>query len=176
MTEPNTARMFHMSLNTSSLERSLAFYKALLGVEPVKVRPDYAKFELSDPPLVLSLIPGTSSSAGNLNHAGIRVQTSEDLVDVQRRLEQAGIPTEREDGVECCYALQTKFWAHDPDGARWEIYVFHADVPQWGVRAPAAVPLPLVMSSSSILPGSATAQACGPARQEPARRGSESTD
>jgi hypothetical protein len=44
---------FHASLNVSDLERSVAFYTALLGVGPVKVYPDYAKFETDDPPLVL---------------------------------------------------------------------------------------------------------------------------
>ena len=47
---------------------------------------------------------------------------------MQRRLEMAGLRTEREDGVECCYARQTKFWVTDPDKALWEVYVFHEDV------------------------------------------------
>ena len=100
----------------------------LLGVEPAKVRPDYAKFDLADPPLVLSLAPGRAASGGNLNHAGLRVRNAEELVEIQRRLEAAGMPTQREEGVECCYARQTKFWIADPDGALWEIYVFHEDI------------------------------------------------
>lgn len=51
---------------------------------------------------------------------------------IQRRLEEAGFPTKREDNVECCYALQTKFWVSDPDRALWEIYVFHEDVDRHG--------------------------------------------
>ena len=100
----------------------------LLGVEPAKVRADYAKFDLAEPPLVLSLVPGRPGSGGSLNHAGLRVRTAEELVEIQHRLEAAGMPTEREDGVECCYARQTKFWITDPDGALWEIYVFHDDI------------------------------------------------
>ena len=88
--------------------RSVAFYRALLGVEPAKVRADYAKFDLAEPPLVLSLIPGKPAAGGNLNHVGLRVRTAEELVEIQRRLEMAGMPTEREDGVECCYARQTQ--------------------------------------------------------------------
>ena len=120
---------FHASLNVSNLDRSIAFYRALLGVEPAKVRPDYAKFDLAEPPLVLSLIPGRQpATAGSLNHAGLRVRNAEELVAIQHRLEAAGMPTEREDGVECCYARQTKFWISDPDRTLWEIYVFHEDV------------------------------------------------
>src|SRR5262245_18154682 len=139
--DPNL-RKFHLSLNASNLERSVEFYRLLLGVEPAKVKPDYAKFDLADPPLVLSLVPGEAGRVGSLNHAGLRVRTSEELVDIQRRLERAGIQTERQDGVEFCYAKQTKFWIADPDGALWEIYVFHEDVATFGTStAPRAIPL-----------------------------------
>ena len=111
-----TLRKFHASLNVSELDRSIAFYRVLLGVEPAKVRSDYAKFELAEPPLVLSLIPGRPGPGGHLNHAGLRVRNAEELVEIQRRLEAAGMPTQREEGVECCYARQTKFWITDPDG------------------------------------------------------------
>lgn len=143
-TDP-TLRKFHLSLNVSNLERSVEFYGTLLGTKPAKVKPDYAKFELADPPLVLSLVPGMAGRAGSLNHAGLRVNTAEELVDIQRRLERSGMPTKREDGIECCYAKQTKFWIADPDGALWEVYVFHEDVATFGTStAPRAVPLTAV--------------------------------
>jgi catechol 2,3-dioxygenase-like lactoylglutathione lyase family enzyme len=128
---------FHASLNVADLSRSIAFYRVLLGVEPAKQRPDYAKFELTEPPLILSLVPGQTAGA-SLNHVGLRVRTTGELVDVQRRLESAGISTKREDDVECCYARQTKFWVGDPDGLLWEIYVFHEDIEE---RGDATVPL-----------------------------------
>ena len=40
---------FHASLNVSNLSRSVEFYTALFGLEPVKLYPDYAKFELNEP-------------------------------------------------------------------------------------------------------------------------------
>ncbi len=133
MSSLDKARKFHASLNVSDLARSIAFYRVLFGVEVAKQRPDYAKFELDDPPLVLSLIPGRPGAGGNLNHVGLRVPGSEALVEMQRRVEAAGFPARREDGVECCYALQTKFWVTDPDRTLWEIYVFHEDVDEHGV-------------------------------------------
>jgi catechol 2,3-dioxygenase-like lactoylglutathione lyase family enzyme len=126
------SRTFHASLNVADLARSVEFYQTLLGVEPAKLRPDYAKFELADPPLVLSLIPGAGTAGGNLNHAGLRVRTPQELVDIQQRLEAAGHRTQREDGVECCYSRQTKFWISDPDRALWEIYVLHGDIEEHG--------------------------------------------
>jgi len=134
-----TLRKFHASLNVADLDRSIAFYRVLLGAEPAKVRSDYAKFDLAEPPLVLSLIPGRPGGGGNLNHVGLRVRNAEELVEIQRRLEAAGLHTEREDGVECCYARQTKFWISDPDRALWEIYVFHEDIVDHGSAAPPRV-------------------------------------
>jgi catechol 2,3-dioxygenase-like lactoylglutathione lyase family enzyme len=127
---------FHASLNVSDLARSIAFYRVLLGIEPAKVRHDYAKFELAEPPLVLSLIPRPQGPGGNLNHVGLRLRSAEELVEIQQRLEAAGFKTEREDGVACCYARQTKFWITDPDRALWEIYVFHEDIDEHGHDAP----------------------------------------
>jgi catechol 2,3-dioxygenase-like lactoylglutathione lyase family enzyme len=128
---------FHCSFNVSNLPASIAFYKALLGAEPAKVKSDYAKFEIDSPPLVLSLIPGPAIPGGNVNHTGLRAANSAALVKIQERLEAAGFPTKREDGVECCYALQTKFWILDPDRALWEVYVLEEDLDHKGNgRAP----------------------------------------
>ena len=123
---------FHLSLNINDLNRSIAFLRALLGVEPAKKRHDYAKFELDNPPLVLSLEPHGVTGRGVLNHVGFRMPDAASLVEAQRRLEAAGIETQREEGVECCYARQTKFWATDPDGTLWEVYVFEGDIEHRG--------------------------------------------
>ncbi len=118
-----TQTKFHLSLNVSDVGRSVSFYRALFGLEPANARPDYAKFELTEPPVVLSLIPASHSLGGALNHLGIRVADAAALVEVQARLEAAGMPTQREEGVDCCYSRQTKFWIADPDRNLWEIYL-----------------------------------------------------
>ena len=124
---------FHISLNVADLAASVRFFRTLLGVEPAKVRPDYAKFEPEEPPLVLSLEPAKAVNAGGaLNHLGFRMPDAKALVAVQERLERAGLRTKREEGVECCYARQTKFWAHDPDGNLWEVYTFDGDIAHRG--------------------------------------------
>lgn len=124
---------FHLSLNVADLATSVAFFRTLLGVEPAKVRADYAKFEPDSPPLVLSLEPAKQvGSGGALNHVGFRLPDAKALVAMQERLERAGLRTKREDGVECCYARQSKFWAHDPDGNLWEVYTFDGDIDHRG--------------------------------------------
>jgi catechol 2,3-dioxygenase-like lactoylglutathione lyase family enzyme len=124
---------FHISLNVADLDRSVAFYRLLFNREAAKCRPDYSKFESDDPPLVLSLEPNPRSPGGSLNHLGFRVGDSAALVEIQRRFEAAGISTQREEGVECCYALQTKFWLTDPDRNLWELYVLHEDLDHRGI-------------------------------------------
>src|SRR5439155_25628520 len=42
---PAQAVRFHLSLNVSDLSRSVAFYRILFGVEPAKLRGDYARSE-----------------------------------------------------------------------------------------------------------------------------------
>jgi catechol 2,3-dioxygenase-like lactoylglutathione lyase family enzyme len=136
---PATPTRFHLSLNVNDLERSVLFLQALLGMPPAKRRHDYAKFEIDDPPLVLSLEPHGFSGQGALNHLGFRMANSAALVEAQQRLEAAGISTQREEGVECCYARQTKFWATDPDGTLWEVYVFEGDIDHRGAGQPLEV-------------------------------------
>ncbi len=124
---------FHLSLNVTDLDRSVRFFRTLFGTEPAKVRSDYAKFEPADPPLVLSLEPAREVGRnGALNHLGFRLPDARSLVAMQERLERAGLRTKRDEGVECCYARQTKFWAHDPDGNLWEVYTFDGDLDHRG--------------------------------------------
>jgi catechol 2,3-dioxygenase-like lactoylglutathione lyase family enzyme len=136
--------IFHLSLDVHDISASVSFFKLLLGCEPAKVKPDYAKFEVADPAVVLSLEKRDIVVGGRLNHAGIRVKDSSQLVDIQRRLEEGGVRTLWEDGVECCYAKQTKFWAKDPDGTLWEVYVLEKDLSQRG-----AGHLPLAIAQSN---------------------------
>lgn len=143
---------FHLSVNVSDLDKSVQFFQTLFGTGPAKRRADYAKFELDDPPLVFSLEPNAPAGRGALNHAGFRFSDATTLVEAQRRLEMAGIHTQREEGVECCYARQTKFWVNDPDGGLWEFYVLEGDLDHRGegqsleqmigTEASAALPAP----------------------------------
>jgi catechol 2,3-dioxygenase-like lactoylglutathione lyase family enzyme len=125
---------FHASLNVSNLARSVEFYTALFGQEPVKFYDDYAKFELEEPPLVLSLKPKRACVGGPLNHLGLRLIKTGHLDAVRDRLRRVGARFGEQDDVKCCYARQTKLWITDPDETLWEVYVLHEDVPDWGEK------------------------------------------
>ena len=117
-----TKTRIHVAWEASDIERSIAFYTTLLGEQPTKVRPGYAKFEPADPPvnLTLNLNPQAKPAA---SHFGVQVKSTEAVAEAAKRLELAGFPTETEDQVECCFAVQDKVWASDPAGNRWEVFV-----------------------------------------------------
>lgn len=120
-----TDRRIHLGLAVRDLERSAAFYQALLGREPTKRRPHYAKFEVGEPPVNLSLneVTGTTAPSHPVSHYGIQVKSTAAVQETQQRLTRAGVATRVEEQVTCCYAVQNKIWARDPDGNPWEVYV-----------------------------------------------------
>jgi catechol 2,3-dioxygenase-like lactoylglutathione lyase family enzyme len=124
---------FQIALGVADLPRAIRFYHLLLNREPLPVTPTSARFETETPPLVLTLTQETARKSGStLNHLGFRLPDQVALVALQRRLEEGGIATQRQEGVECCYALQTKFWVTDPDKHLWELYIFHEDLDHSG--------------------------------------------
>ena len=124
-----TTSRIHFGLPVKSLERSAAFYRTLLGQSPTKTRPGYARFEIAEPPVNLSLneVGGETGPNNPVSHFGIQVKSTEAVRAVADRLAQAGIETRTEENVTCCYAVQNKVWAADPDGNAWEVYVLLDD-------------------------------------------------
>ena len=119
------ANTFHVSLNVKSIPEAVERYRRILGAEPAKQRPDYAKFELIDPPLILSLNLG--GTPGTVGHLGIRYAESNDVASELKRAEGEALEPFRQQGVTCCYAKADKFWVRDSDGMAWEMYQFLAD-------------------------------------------------
>jgi len=115
----------HVALSVSNLEHSKRFYELLLGVSPCKERPGYAKFELTDPSINLTLneVTGPVTIEGGSAHFGVQVKAVEDVQAAVERFKHAGFETVTEEGTTCCYAVQDKVWVSDPDGHRWEVFV-----------------------------------------------------
>jgi catechol 2,3-dioxygenase-like lactoylglutathione lyase family enzyme len=119
----NTKKI-HLALNVNNVEKAVEFYRAMLGVEPVKWKPGYAKFDIAEPPLNLTLNHGAAvKERGALNHLGIEVSSTNEVLAAKERLQKAGLTTADEMNVDCCFALQDKIWIADPDGNRWEFFV-----------------------------------------------------
>lgn len=117
----------HVSLYVSDINKTIAFYTELFEQEPSKVKPGYAKFMLENPALVISFVENPSRVNPNFGHLGFQVATKEEVLTKLQSLKPKGMVSKEEMGTACCYAVQDKFWANDPDGHQWEVYYFHAD-------------------------------------------------
>jgi len=120
------ANTFHIAVYVRSIPEAVEQYRKVLGIEPAKVRPDYAKFELADPPVIFSLNVG--GEAGTLSHLGIRYASTGEVASEMVRVKQNEVPLFQQEGTTCCYAKADKFWVKDADGIPWEMYTLLEDV------------------------------------------------
>jgi catechol 2,3-dioxygenase-like lactoylglutathione lyase family enzyme len=123
--QPMQRNTFHVALYVRDLDAAVARYTRILGREPAKVRHDYAKFELEDPPVILSL--NTGGEPGTVSHLGIRYPSTGDVASEMVRVKGGGLELLEQKGTTCCYAKADKFWVRDEDGLPWEMYTLLAD-------------------------------------------------
>lgn len=109
-----------VALNVGDLAGAIAFYSDLFGVQPHKVRDDYANFIVDEPPLKLVLI-ANGGAPGTLNHIGVEVSSTDEVVAAAELAQSKGLATTLQEATSCCYALQDKVWVHGPE-ISWEIY------------------------------------------------------
>jgi catechol 2,3-dioxygenase-like lactoylglutathione lyase family enzyme len=117
----------HVSLYVSDIKSTVDFYTSFFGVEPIKVKKDYAKFVLERPSLIISFVENKDRVHQNFGHLGFQVETEEELSIKLWQAKVKNLVTKEETGTNCCYARQDKFWVSDPDGVHWEVYYFHED-------------------------------------------------
>jgi catechol 2,3-dioxygenase-like lactoylglutathione lyase family enzyme len=117
----------HLNFATSELARSVDFYSTLLDAAPIKLLPDYALFITERPGLELALDVVDSAPLIGHDHYGIFVESAGEVESAIERLQAAGLASQIERATTCCYANQTKVWATDPMGRRWEIYTVHEE-------------------------------------------------
>ena len=117
----------HLALNVKDVTESIEFYRKMLGIEPSKVRTGYAKFDVQNPPLNLTLNQVAFNERGALSHLGIQVASTDDVLATREKWVAAGLRTRDEMQTSCCYAVQDKTWVQDPDGNEWEVFVVLED-------------------------------------------------
>ena len=116
-----------LALRVADLEGSIAFYSKLFGAEPAKLRPGYANFAITEPPLKLVLIEGNEGEPTRMDHLGVEVETTDEVTAATTRLADAGLATATEEDTACCYAVQDKVWVTGPGAEPWEVYTVKAD-------------------------------------------------
>jgi len=122
-----TALKAHLALNVRNVEESTDFYRRMLGIEPSKVRTGYAKFNVENPPLNLTLNQAAFHERGALSHLGLQLASTDDVLAMRQKWADAGLVTRDEMQTSCCYAVQDKTWVRDPDGNEWEAFVVLED-------------------------------------------------
>ncbi|MEH7225406.1 ArsI/CadI family heavy metal resistance metalloenzyme [Bacillus sp. JJ1566] len=117
----------HVGINVTNLENSIEFYQKVFGVQPVKVKNEYAKFLLESPGLNFTLNVRDEVNGNQVNHFGFQVETGDEITFHKDRLEKEGFFARDEMDTTCCYAVQDKFWVTDPDGNEWEFFFTKTD-------------------------------------------------
>lgn len=92
----------HLALNVRNVPASTEFYRKMLGIDPSKVRSGYAKFDVQNPPLNLSLNEVAFGERGALSHLGIQVASTEDVAAMRAKWVAAGLVTRDEMQTNCC--------------------------------------------------------------------------
>ncbi|MFI0469218.1 ArsI/CadI family heavy metal resistance metalloenzyme [Saccharopolyspora sp. 5N102] len=112
-----------LALKVSDLEASIDFYSKLFNTKPTKLRPGYANFAVTEPPLKLVLLEGEPDRATVFDHLGVEVDSTEQVDGTTRRLSDEGLETTTEEEVACCYASMDRVWVYGPGKEPWEVYV-----------------------------------------------------
>jgi catechol 2,3-dioxygenase-like lactoylglutathione lyase family enzyme len=129
-------KRMHVHVSVEDLKRSIGFYSALFGADPVVVKPDYAKWMLDDPRINFAI--SDRSGAKGVDHLGIQVESSGELAELAGRLKAAGETTRDQEATTCCYARSDKAWVNDPSGLRWETFHTFGDATVYGEDEPGA--------------------------------------
>jgi hypothetical protein len=126
-------KRFHIHVGVKNLNDSIQFYSTLFGQAPSKVKEDYAKWMLEDPKINFAI--STRSGQEGVDHLGIQVDESHELVEISERLKKAKLGVFDEGATTCCYAESSKAWVKDPAGIPWEAYHTMADAETFNEKA-----------------------------------------
>ena len=123
-------KRFHVHVSVTNLKESIGFYSAMFGAPPFVEKPDYAKWMLDDPRLNFAI-----SQRGHeigVNHLGFQVDSDDELVQLRRNVEAAGLSALDQAETPCCYATSNKHWVQDPQGIAWETFHTLSSIPVFG--------------------------------------------
>jgi catechol 2,3-dioxygenase-like lactoylglutathione lyase family enzyme len=156
-------KRLHLHIGVERLEEAIAFYSKLFGAEPVKRKPDYAKWMLEDPYLNLAI--STRTSTKGVDHLGIQVDEEGELQEIRQRLAAENLQVSEEGETLCCYARSDKSWVLDPAGVPWEAYRTMEDAEIFSTHSAnsdtACCAPVLPAKSESLMPAKTSNGCCG---------------
>lgn len=118
-------KRLHIHVAVDNLEKSVQFYSSLFGVQPTKLKADYAKWMVEDPRVNFAI--SARGAKPGIDHLGIQVEAPEELDGLREQMKRADLQLSDEGETTCCYAESDKSWVQDPSGIAWEAYHTMAD-------------------------------------------------
>jgi catechol 2,3-dioxygenase-like lactoylglutathione lyase family enzyme len=113
-------KRLHIHIGVDSLDEAVRFYTTLFGADPIKMKPDYAKWLLDDPRVNFAI--STRVQSKGVDHLGIQVEEETELTELRERLKAGELTAADQGETVCCYARSEKSWIQDPAGIAWEAY------------------------------------------------------
>ena len=159
-------KRFHVHVQVSDLQASIAFYAKLFGAAPTRTEGDYAKWMLDDPRINFAI--SQRGGAPGVDHLGIQTDSEAELQDLRERAQAADLALADVGEAACCYARSDKHWITDPQGIAWEHFHTLENIPVFGERPQdaACCPAPQPAAKSATASG-----CCAPASSGAARTG-----
>lgn len=156
-------KRIHIHIGVEKLDESIRFYSAIFGAEPVKTKPDYAKWMLEDPRVNFAI--STRASKNGVDHLGIQVDENDELQEIRARVKAADMAVFEEGETVCCYAKSEKSWVQDPAGIAWEAYRTMEDAQIFSSKGAVSVSAccaePSISQTACCEPSEKTTGCCG---------------
>jgi len=156
-------KRFHVHVNVTDLDASIAFYSRLFAAAPTRVEADYAKWMLDDPRINFAI--SRRERAPGVDHLGFQVESGDELAEIGARLAAADAIRQADVDTTCCYARSDKYWSEDPQGLRWESFHTHGSAPTYFAPSDAAA------CCAPVAATAAPAPCCGPSASATSRCG-----
>ena len=156
-------KRIHIHIGVEKLDESIRFYSAIFGAEPVKTKPDYAKWMLEEPRVNFAI--STRASKNGVDHLGIQVDDNDELQEIRARVKAADMAVFEEGKTVCCYAKSEKSWVQDPAGIAWEAYRTMEDAQIFSSKGAVSVSAccaePSISQTACCEPSEKTTGCCG---------------
>ncbi|MDH5408812.1 MAG: glyoxalase/bleomycin resistance/dioxygenase family protein [Gammaproteobacteria bacterium] len=112
-------KKLHVHISVKDIEKSTVFYNELFATEPSKLKPDYVKWDLTNPSINFAI---SKHGKPGLNHLGIETENETELEELYQRINPIDANKNEEGETVCCYARSVKTWIDDPQKISWEIF------------------------------------------------------
>ncbi len=109
----------HIHISVKDIKNSIKFYRDLFNAEPVKVKDDYVKWRLTNPPINFAI---SNHGAIGLNHPGIEADHSGELDELYQRITPIEAIKDDEGETICCYARSVKNRIEESQGSNRELF------------------------------------------------------